>query len=61
MLFRSQANKAEYLRKLLSLSGQEKILDLGCGWGAMLKFLRDSGHQGELFGLTLAKEQLVYA
>ena len=43
------------------LSGQEKILDLGCGWGAMLKFLRDSGYQGELFGLTLAKEQLVYA
>lgn len=60
-LEQAQANKAEYLRKLLSLSGQEKILDLGCGWGAMLKFLRDSGHQGELFGLTLAKEQLVYA
>ncbi|PSP17037.1 MAG: hypothetical protein BRC58_07360 [Cyanobacteria bacterium QS_8_64_29] len=36
-------------------------VDLGCGWGAMLKFLRDSGHQGKLCGLTLAKEQLAYA
>jgi cyclopropane-fatty-acyl-phospholipid synthase len=59
-LEQAQANKAEYLRQLLNLSGQEKVLDLGCGWGAMLKFLRDSGHQGELSGLTLSKEQLVY-
>lgn len=60
-LEQAQTNKAEYLRQLLNLSGQEKVLDLGCGWGAMLKFLRDSGHRGKLSGLTLSKEQLVYA
>ena len=56
----AQENKANYLFKLLNLKGNEKVLDLGCGWGAMLKFLRDSGHQGKLTGFTLSKEQLVY-
>ncbi len=56
----AQTNKAEYILSLLKLSGHEKILDLGCGWGAMLKFLEDSGHQGELEGFTLSHEQLAY-
>jgi cyclopropane-fatty-acyl-phospholipid synthase len=56
----AQTHKAEYLRSLLKLNGHEKILDLGCGWGAMLKYLQDTGHQGELAGLTLSKEQLAY-
>lgn len=56
----AQTHKAEYLRHLLKLKGDEQILDLGCGWGAMLKFLQDSGHRGELSGLTLSKEQETY-
>lgn len=48
------------LRSLLQLQGHEKILDLGCGWGAMLKLLQDHGHNGELTGFTLSKEQLAY-
>jgi len=56
----AQTNKAQYLLSLLNLSDHEKILDLGCGWGAMLKFLEDSGHQGELAGFTLSQEQLRY-
>lgn len=56
----AQTHKAEYLRSLLKLSGHEKVLDLGCGWGAMLKYLQDAGHQGELIGLTLSKEQLAF-
>ncbi len=57
----AQENKAKYLLSLLNLSGNEKILDLGCGWGAMLRFLQDAGHHGELTGFTLSKEQLTYA
>jgi cyclopropane-fatty-acyl-phospholipid synthase len=57
----AQTHKAEYLLSLLNLQGDEKILDLGCGWGAMLKFLQDRGHSGKLSGFTLSKEQLVYA
>ncbi len=57
----AQTNKAEHLLSLLNLHGTEKILDLGCGWGAMLRFLQDRGHLGDLSGLTLSKEQQTYA
>jgi cyclopropane-fatty-acyl-phospholipid synthase len=60
-LEQAQTNKAKYLSALLNLQGDEKILDLGCGWGAMLRFLQDCGHQGELTGFTLSKEQQIYA
>ena len=56
----AQAHKAGFMRGLLQLSGSEKVLDLGCGWGSMLGFLRDAGHSGELTGLTLSQEQLTY-
>ncbi len=56
----AQTHKAEYIRALLKLSGHERVLDLGCGWGAMLKYLQDTGHSGELAGFTLSKEQLAY-
>jgi cyclopropane-fatty-acyl-phospholipid synthase len=56
----AQTNKAEFLHQLLKLNGDETILDLGCGWGAMLTFLQAAGHRGALTGLTLSKEQLVY-
>jgi cyclopropane-fatty-acyl-phospholipid synthase len=59
-LEKAQENKANYLRSLLKLTGSESILDLGCGWGAMLKFLQDKGHSGLLSGFTLAKEQVAY-
>ena len=56
----AQTHKAGFIRGLLRLSGSEKVLDLGCGWGSMLKFLRETGHNGELIGLTLSQEQLAY-
>lgn len=56
----AQRNKAMYIRSLLKLQGNETILDLGCGWGAMLKLLRDTGHTGTLTGFTLSQEQLTY-
>ena len=59
-LEKAQKNKAANIKSLLRLSGKEKILDLGCGWGAMLKYLNDRGHQGNLYGFTLSKEQALY-
>jgi cyclopropane-fatty-acyl-phospholipid synthase len=59
-LEKAQERKAEHIRSLLDLEGDEKILELGCGWGSMLKFLRDRGHRGHLKGVTLSKEQLSY-
>jgi cyclopropane-fatty-acyl-phospholipid synthase len=56
----AQEKKAEHIRSLLNLKGDEKILELGCGWGSMLKFLRERGHRGKLTGFTLSNEQLSY-
>ncbi|PZD70898.1 S-adenosylmethionine-dependent methyltransferaseUmaA [Acaryochloris thomasi RCC1774] len=56
----AQEHKARHLLSLLELNGNEKLLDLGCGWGSMLRFIQDAGHRGELSGFTLSKEQLIY-
>jgi cyclopropane-fatty-acyl-phospholipid synthase len=57
----AQTHKAQYIRSLLRLNGNERVLDLGCGWGSMLKYLQETGHKGELSGITLSKEQQGYA
>jgi cyclopropane-fatty-acyl-phospholipid synthase len=44
----AQENKANYLLKLIEPAPGEKILDLGCGWGAMLKKIADSTSSAEL-------------
>lgn len=56
----AQTHKADYMRSLLQLKGNEKVLDLGCGWGGMLNYLKGTGHRGELTGFTLSKQQLAY-
>jgi cyclopropane-fatty-acyl-phospholipid synthase len=56
----AQERKAQYIQSLLNLAGHESVLDLGCGWGAMLRFLRQSGHRGDLTGFTLSREQFAY-
>lgn len=56
----AQTHKADYLLDLLDLKGSEKVLDLGCGWGSMLKYLQDQGHSGKMTGFTLSQEQLTY-
>lgn len=54
----AQENKANYLLNLLDPKPGEKILDLGCGWGAMLqKIYEKTGDKDNLYGYTLSKEQ----
>ncbi len=54
----AQENKANYILNLIDPKPGEKILDLGCGWGAMLKKIyektKDKKH---LYGYTLSTEQ----
>ncbi|MEA5594046.1 class I SAM-dependent methyltransferase [Rivularia sp. UHCC 0363] len=54
----AQENKANYILNLIDPKFGEKILDLGCGWGAMLKKIyettKDKKH---LYGYTLSTEQ----
>ena len=59
-LEQAQQNKLERVTELLELSGREKVLEIGCGWGALASRLIE--HAGcHVTGLTLSTEQLRYA
>jgi cyclopropane-fatty-acyl-phospholipid synthase len=59
-LERAQAAKLDRAAALLELSGGEKVLEIGCGWGALAERL--VRHYGaSVFGITLSSEQLAYA
>ncbi len=60
-LEQAQANKANDFVRLLSPAPGERILDLGCGWGGMLRRIYEhTGDKESLSGYTLSREQLVY-
>jgi len=57
----AQQIKADFILNLLDPKPGEKILELGCGWGAMLKRIYEqTGDKENLYGLTLSKEQVAY-
>jgi cyclopropane-fatty-acyl-phospholipid synthase len=57
----AQKNKTRLILDLLNPKAGEKILDLGCGWGGMLKCIYDvTGDRNNLSGYTLSKQQLAY-
>jgi cyclopropane-fatty-acyl-phospholipid synthase len=59
-LERAQAAKLDRAAALLELHGGEKVLEIGCGWGALAERL--VRHYGaSVFGITLSSEQLAYA
>ncbi len=57
----AQTAKADYILNLLAPRAGEKILDLGCGWGPMLRHVYEHTDDKEnLFGYTLSEQQLGY-
>jgi cyclopropane-fatty-acyl-phospholipid synthase len=57
----AQTKKADYILGLIDPHPGERILDLGCGWGAMLKRIYEATDDKEnLFGYTLSEEQVAY-
>ncbi len=57
----AQQNKADFILRLIDPKPGEKILELGCGWGAMLKRLYEAtGDKENLSGYTISKEQVAY-
>ena len=54
----AQARKLDRATALLGLSGGERVLEIGCGWGAMAERLADCS---DVTGVTLSVEQLAYA
>ncbi|MGC1307785.1 MAG: class I SAM-dependent methyltransferase [Phormidesmis sp.] len=54
----AQENKANYLLQLIDPQAGESILDVGCGWGSMMKKIYDTtGDAENLIGYTLSSEQ----
>ena len=56
----AQENKLQCIADKLALEGGEKILEIGCGWGALASFL--ANHDGaHVTGITLSPSQLAWA
>lgn len=51
----AQRRKHEFVAESLGVPAGGRVLDLGCGWGAMLDFLRNRGIHG--VGVTLSRGQ----
>ena len=52
----AQARKHAYIAEQIGIGPGRRILDLGCGWGPLLDFIRRRG--GEGVGVTLSSAQL---
>lgn len=56
----AQLSKLDRIAALLELSGGERVLEIGCGWGALAeRLIRRYG--ASVCGITLSVEQLAYA
>ncbi|WP_327754512.1 cyclopropane-fatty-acyl-phospholipid synthase family protein (plasmid) [Sphingobium sp. SJ10-10] len=56
----AQQRKLAYHAESVGAAGGMRILDVGCGWGGMMRNLRRSYGVAECVGLTLSEEQLAY-
>jgi cyclopropane-fatty-acyl-phospholipid synthase len=57
----AQLNKANHILSLLDPKPGEKIIELGCGWGSMLRHIQASiGESTNLYGITLSRDQVSY-
>jgi cyclopropane-fatty-acyl-phospholipid synthase len=52
----AQRRKHEYVAERTGIGPGRRLLDLGCGWGPLLNFVRDRG--GEGVGVTLSSAQV---
>ena len=59
-LAEAQVLKMELIARKLMLSPGMKVLDVGCGWGGLGRYLA-RWHGVEVTGITVSKEQAAYA
>ena len=55
-LEQAQSRKHEYVAEQIGIDSGRRILDLGCGWGPLLAFIRRRGAVG--VGVTLSRAQV---
>jgi cyclopropane-fatty-acyl-phospholipid synthase len=51
----AQRRKHEYVAEQIGIEPGRRVLDLGCGWGPLLNFIRERGAEG--VGVTLSSAQ----
>lgn len=56
----AQTNKLEVICRKLQLREGEHVLDLGCGWGTLVRYMANK-YKADATGCTLAKEQTKWA
>jgi len=56
----AQALKLERIREKLALAGGERVLEIGCGWGALAAYLATAAN-AKVTGITLSPSQLAWA
>jgi cyclopropane-fatty-acyl-phospholipid synthase len=54
----AQQRKLDYHIDRANARGADRVLDIGCGWGSMLRRLSESAGVREVVGLTLSQAQL---
>ena len=54
-LEQAQRRKHEYVAEQIGIDDGRRVLDLGCGWGPLLNFVRERGATG--VGVTLSSAQ----
>ena len=59
-LKQAQLNKYQAIEELLNVSKNDRILEIGCGWGGFSEYIAKSTG-AKIDGLTLSKEQLEFA
>jgi cyclopropane-fatty-acyl-phospholipid synthase len=52
----AQTSKARHIANKLLLQSNQKVLDIGCGWGSMMFYLAQN-YNIDVSGITLSKEQ----
>jgi cyclopropane-fatty-acyl-phospholipid synthase len=54
-LEQAQRRKHEFVAEQIGIGPERRVLDLGCGWGPLLNFIRSRGGSG--VGVTLSRAQ----
>jgi cyclopropane-fatty-acyl-phospholipid synthase len=55
-LEQAQRRKHDYVAEQIGIGPGRRVLDLGCGWGGLLSYVRDRG--GTRIGVTFSSAQL---
>ena len=56
----AQRNKMDLCCRKLELKEGDRLLDVGCGWGSMMKYAAEN-YGCEVIGITISKQQCEYA